>query len=336
MNLLYYLLEANAYLLILFAGYRIILSKLSFHQLSRKYLLSGTVISFILPFFDLLPKQHTSIAVANPVTVGGAAGGFSFTSLIIPIYLTGIVIMFFLFIQKLFLIRKLAREGKREKYQGANLVFLEEDIQPFSFFRLIFLPENIYYEKDEIVIEHEIIHSREKHSLDIIVLEVIKIISWCIPVAYLVQRQLKQVHEYIVDASMTRHHAGLDEYVKHILQYSRSGSYQALGSGINYKALLKNRIVMMYARPHKPVKKLMYLLPLLLLAPAVYGSSLVFTKGYSFLVFKKRAKRDIHYYPIIVDTTRADTFIDRDGKITIMQPLITDTLHEIFHPEEND
>ena len=96
----------------------------------------------------------------------------------------------------------------------------------------------------------------------------------------------------------------------------------------------------MYATPQKPVRRLLYLLPLLLLSPAIYGSSLLFTKNYSFSILNfshhSGAKKDIHYYPVIIDTTRADTVIDKDGKVVIMQPLITDTVHEVFHPVEND
>jgi beta-lactamase regulating signal transducer with metallopeptidase domain len=352
MNILYYLLEANGYLLILFAGYRVILSKSNFHQLSRAYLLLGTLFSFTLPFFNF-SAGHVLVAHAPLVNAGNTvlnagntAAPFSFAAMLTGIYITGIVVMLILFLQKLLLIRKLSREGKREQYEEVSLIFLEKEIQPFSFFRLIFLPEKIHHEKDAIVVEHEVIHSREKHSIDIILLETFKIISWCIPLVHLVQKQLKLVHEYIVDARITGQHAELDNYINHILRYSSSGNYQALGSNMNYKALLKNRIVMMYTTPQKPVKKLKYLLPLLLLAPAVYASSVLFSKNYGFNIFndgvnaadttikkeKKKASKDEHYYPVIIDTSKADTVIGKDGQVMVIQDLITDTAHEVHHP----
>ncbi|GEP90508.1 hypothetical protein CTE07_21530 [Chitinophaga terrae (ex Kim and Jung 2007)] len=211
--------------------------------------------------------------------------GLSMTSFVLISYLAGVIVMLALFVQKMLALRKLVLGGKRVKQGEVTLIYIGGLSQPFSFFKLIFLPSTVEREKDTIVVRHELLHAQDKHSLDIIILEIFKIISWFVPVVYLVQRRLKLIHEYIVDASMIAD-GQTDYYINHVLKFSSVDRYQTLGSNINYKALLKNRIIMMYTTPQKPIKKLKYLLPLLLLTPAVYASSHFLAKDYSIKLFE--------------------------------------------------
>jgi beta-lactamase regulating signal transducer with metallopeptidase domain len=294
MNILRYMLEANTYLFILFIVYRLLLSRSGFHTLNRAYLLLGSAISFIIPLlnFSTLPAPVRMPLIATPVYQGPAQTmtitevAISLNDILVLTYFAGVIVMSALFIYKIYALRKLSRQGKAVSCHGVTLIYIAGLAQPFSFFKRVFLPLESEQEKDSVVMHHELIHARERHSLDIVLLELLKIISWCMPLIYFVQRQLKLVHEYIVDEKIVSSNTDLDHYIHQILRYSGIGKYQSISSGMNRKDFLSNRIRMMYHTPESPVKKLKFLLPVLLLPMAVYASSKMYVKDYGFVVNK--------------------------------------------------
>src|SRR3569833_190412 len=89
MNWLHYLLEANLYLAVFYAGYYLFLSKETYYTLNRFYLLLGGVMSFILPVVQLgmlkpVERQVTAVHFSFPAT----------TTTIMPVYTTPIAPVF--------------------------------------------------------------------------------------------------------------------------------------------------------------------------------------------------------------------------------------------------
>src|SRR3982750_1429489 len=64
MSVLFYLLESNLYLLIMYGFYRIILHRETFHQLNRIYLLSAVIISFTIPLLQVKYEALSSREMA--------------------------------------------------------------------------------------------------------------------------------------------------------------------------------------------------------------------------------------------------------------------------------
>lgn len=76
--------------------------------------------------------------------------------------------------------------------------------EPSSFFHLIFLPEGSFKLNDKVdcIISHEAMHANYNHSLDKLLLQLVKIIFWFYPICHLYEKDLEVVHEYQVDERM--------------------------------------------------------------------------------------------------------------------------------------
>ncbi len=90
--------------------------------------------------------------------------------------------------------------------------------------------------------EHEIFHVKNNHSVDILSLEILTIASWFNPFLYLIQQELKAIHEYTADAWVT---AKTDAYAyASLLVLKVSGSAMPLTHPF-FKNQIKRRITMM-------------------------------------------------------------------------------------------
>ena len=52
--------------------------------------------------------------------------------------------------------------------------------------------------------KHELTHIRQKHSYDIVFIELLNILFWLSPMVYLYKKSLKNVHEYLADAAVLK------------------------------------------------------------------------------------------------------------------------------------
>jgi hypothetical protein len=88
---------------------------------------------------------------------------------------------------------------RREK---CRFVFIKDLPSPFSFFRLIFIdPQQFQNESNDVLLEHETVHVRQWHSVDLILLEVVTAIHWFNPLVWHMKRTLTEVHEFLADQS---------------------------------------------------------------------------------------------------------------------------------------
>src|SRR5690606_23050570 len=76
----------------------------------------------------------------------------------------------------------------------------------FSFFRNIFLGEEIQKDKKRElqIVAHELVHVRQRHSLDLIFFELARIPLWFNPLVYLYQARMAELHEFIADAQVVK------------------------------------------------------------------------------------------------------------------------------------
>ena len=73
-------------------------------------------------------------------------------------------------------------------------------LSPYSFFNYLFVPDSIH--KKEIpnsIIQHELCHARQLHTLDLIFIEIITVAAWFNPFVYGYKRALRDNHEYTAD-----------------------------------------------------------------------------------------------------------------------------------------
>jgi lipopolysaccharide export system protein LptA len=93
------------------------------------------------------------------------------------------------------------------------------------------------------LINHEIAHTRQLHSVDIIFVELISAVFWFNPVVYLYKRAVKLNHEYLADSFVLNSGYSVSDYSDMLLNFSSRGKYFNLISGINC-SFLKKRLNM--------------------------------------------------------------------------------------------
>ena len=160
-----------------------------------------------------------------------------------------IVVCLFLFLRmgtSLYWFYKKGKNNQGVTFKSAQLVLVEEGVSPHTFLSSIFVNKD-QYESGKIpdqIIEHELAHVEQKHSLDILFIEFLKIVFWFNPVFYFYKQAIQINHEFLADESVLSKTKDPVSY-KNLLLESVLPSYNTdLSSSFNY-ALTKKRFVMM-------------------------------------------------------------------------------------------
>jgi beta-lactamase regulating signal transducer with metallopeptidase domain len=291
MSWLHYLLEANIYLGVFYALYFLLLNKETYYKLNRAYLLCTPVLSYIIPLTQIgwLKSYEDEGQVVTTIIYNRAlyknaatiAPHFTLQNVLVYSYAAGVVVMLTLFIFKIFQLLKLTSVQKSLLNNKYKLVKVDDANTAFSFFNYVFIGTNV--SGADTMIRHELVHIKQKHSVDIVFLELVKIINWFNPFIYLLQRSLKTLHEYIADEQTAR-------YENDVLTYSSflvSNAYGLSGSSIsnsffNYN-LLKKRIIMLNQKRSGNLARLKYLAVIPVCVGLLCMSTLAFSKSYGWI-----------------------------------------------------
>jgi hypothetical protein len=282
MSWLHYLIEANIYLGVFYLCYCLFLNRDTHYTLGRVYLIFSCVIAFILPLTQLSILRSAELgtqpvrAQLNPLTQKN-----NFDMPLIFLYITGAVIAFFVLLFRLRKLYILTRNHHSMYQDQYKLINLSNENTAFSFFNYLFIGSNV--PQAETVIAHEMVHIRQKHSVDIIFLEILKVVNWFNPFIYLAQRSLKTIHEYIADEQTAAQEQDTLTYSSFLL----NNAYGIQGTSIthsffNYN-LLKKRIIMLNKNRSGKLARLKYLAALPLCAGMLCASTLVFSKDYGLI-----------------------------------------------------
>ncbi|MBK7289503.1 MAG: hypothetical protein IPI78_04185 [Chitinophagaceae bacterium] len=191
--LLSYLLQVTGISAILYGYYHLALRNKKFHRYNRFYLLIATVISIVVPFLNIpvyfTPENNSSFYVLNRLGVISSYDGaeiivssppvhqswFTLQNILYSCYALIITLFVLRIILSLVRIRRIVSSHPIEKVDTINFVNTEEPGTPFSFFRWLFWNKKIELqsEKGEQIFRHELFHIEQKHSRDIIFLEIL-------------------------------------------------------------------------------------------------------------------------------------------------------------------
>ncbi len=283
MNALDYFLKANLYGL-LFAGcYWLFLRRHTFFSLNRVYLLASAVLSLALPLVSLPAQTVETLPVNWPVPVGVIAlpvttvattsteviqstSAFDWEQIGLLVYA---LIALFLVLQLAFRVGRLLwliRRSPRQVHDSYVLVDVinqtgaGSETPTFSFFRyLVLSPSDVH---NELIIRHELVHIRQRHSADVLGLALLRAVFWACPALWFLDRMLRQVHEFLADKEASQP----NEYARFLVAYTFGLQPDALTNGFFNPSLLKLRIQMLHQRTTKrwALGKYVLVLPLAL------------------------------------------------------------------------
>ncbi|SDS05325.1 M56 family metallopeptidase [Gramella sp. MAR_2010_147] len=273
-SFLIYLFKASALLGIFFLCYLLLLQKETSFQLNRKYLLAGLTISFILPAIYFTRKVYIQANTASYDFLAEATE-ISYTPIqnstdwwqitgIIYIVITG----FFILRLGLQLRAVLKIILTHSFYKNSGLRYLEnsENQLPFSFFNyIIFNPEKHSVKELELILEHEKVHARQLHSVDVLIVNLLCCILWFNPFAWLYKKLVEQNLEFIADRETVDNKAEIKEYQRALVKVSTADLKPALTNHF-YQSFIKKRILMLNKKSstQSPAWKVSFVMPLLL------------------------------------------------------------------------
>jgi len=269
-----YIIELNIVLSVLFFAYILVFLKDRNFTGRRYALILILVLSVIIPLipsfvgFRNFPVSIPSLSLEG-VTVSGEAGTPHIQSQVNPVYIFPVIyysVLILGFIKLIFrFIWILAAVRKSEKILLDGKMILSGRVNhASSFFNYIFI--DLFNNREDSVkhiLEHEMVHRNEIHSLDRILTEILVILCWFNPLAHLFKRAVIENHEYIADSSVIRKGANRITYQISLLnQYIESASITN-----QFSCQIKKRINMLNATYKRGSRwKIAILLPIAFLA----------------------------------------------------------------------
>jgi hypothetical protein len=210
-------------------------------------------------------EMSETLIIDNHVTAVPIEKPIDYMIIALLIYGIGVLISLSSFLYKISTIKEIISKGTSQFKNGLQITKTTQKLTAFSFFNNIVIDENIGPEKTEEIIAHERVHIKQLHSYDLVAYELCKIIFWFHPIPYLAQRELKLVHEYIVDQFLLKNQES-NTYQESLLKTVFGTDQFTLASSYFNKSLLKNRILMLQKKKStaKALFKLAFILPIVL------------------------------------------------------------------------
>jgi hypothetical protein len=241
---------------------------------NRFYLIFSLLLSYTVPFISIkseTPKpsnrfQTTIEATQDVLDLTAGHENFDQINFIWIIY--GTVTLFLLTKTILSILKIKKIKGEKIIYKNQTVVLVDENISPFSFWNTIYLGKNylIYNQIDPRIFLHEKSHIDQKHSIDLLFIEIIKIVTWFNPSLYFYKKAIVANHEFLADEAVLDKKFNVKDYQHLILDEIISQKNYNLTHTFNFNNT-KKRFIMMNAKKSKLTNfKKVAIAPVLLLA----------------------------------------------------------------------
>jgi len=249
--------------------YYLFLAKEKTFTFNRFYLLLGLVFSYSIPFVTIetpqIEDRKPTIIFEQEIPqqilqtpIKASTEAFDYIQLL---WIGYFVISGILILKILYSIIKIKRlKGRKIIYQNRAVVLLDREIAPFSFLNIIYLSENYFKDRkiDERIFLHEEIHVKQKHSFDVLLVEVLKAFSWFNPFIYFYKNAMIINHEFLADEEVITKNEDIKKYQELILNEVLKQQNLNLTHQFNFNNT-KKRFIMMTKRNSKFAKSKKYL-----------------------------------------------------------------------------
>ena len=255
-----YLLQVNLGIILFYALYKLICTRDTLFNSRRLILLLSLILPFIIPLIDIrewMETRESLVMLTNfdysttiPEIVVGTAGTepgnqvFVISEWIKNIYIAGILALSVRLIVQAISLYMIILRTPEKTVNGIRIKCMKDKSGPFSFFNWIFLnPDNVKEEEMSEILTHEMAHVRQRHSIDVIISELVNICCWINPFAWLMKREVRLNLEFLADRKVMDAGFATKSYQYHLLGLTYSHKY-GLSNNFNFSHL-KQRIIMM-------------------------------------------------------------------------------------------
>ncbi|MEZ4722092.1 MAG: M56 family metallopeptidase [Flavobacteriales bacterium] len=269
-----YLIEANIAFSIFFLAYVVLLRQLTHFSWNRLYLLLSLLISALIPCISIPVESSTeffpsvllpAVYVNHVYTEIGIQ-----ISLMSIIYWTGVVVGLLWLLVSAIRILRLSRNSVEQEHIS-NTYLASEGNHAFSFFNSILIGNRINAELRDMILNHESIHQRQMHSVDVIVYALARVFFWFNPLVHWAALEVSTNHEYLADEHSLKTFG--TDYQYSLLNQALDTRVFALSNSFYKKSLIKNRIIMMNTKRSSGWSKTVYSLMIPLTVGSIWLAS---------------------------------------------------------------
>lgn len=255
-----YIIKSGLCLVLILLIYKVFLARERMYVFNRYYLLFGLCFSLLVPFVtmetiveapvleNLNPVNTNHLPVFDPaVPTESLPNGIpAWVYATVSLYILGYLLFFFRFTRNIYRIFYKIIKSVRVRYKTASLVLLKENVLPHTFLHYIFLKKDAYDTQGiaEELYTHELAHVSQKHSLDIILIELIQIVFWFNPLLIYYKKAMQLNHEFLADDAVIKSNTQIPAYQHLLLENAHWNNNLHLASNLNF-SVTKKRLQMM-------------------------------------------------------------------------------------------
>lgn len=332
-----YLIKASLCLGIVYLFYYFVLRPLTHYNWNRYFLLLAPVLAFVIPLLkaDVLVAGQPADAVVFirqftfvpgttiTRTAGEARTGLELWQVLLPVFITGVLFLLARLCMQLYTLKKIRNTAVYVQEGSHGFYHLEGDHSPFSFGGYVYLNRSLYNQVEfEKIIRHEKVHVQQRHTIDVLLMEILCIVNWFNPFAWFVKHAAKQNLEFIADEMVLQGGCNRKGYQYLLLKVARET--QGLNFANNFLfPSLKKRIEMMNKDRTGKVHllKFVIVLPLLGILLVAFGETQKNNPPYREHV--PAGTEDQYSLTTItyrINDARAETIVKEDRKNSLLKP----------------
>ncbi|MFC4720797.1 M56 family metallopeptidase [Geojedonia litorea] len=248
-----YFLKASAIVIIFYACYKFLLERETFFESNRWFLLGGLILSIIFPFIVIpIYIEYTPTATnfliseTSALSSSSSQSSIDYLEFFYLVYIIGVLFFSIKLVIEFSSLFMLFKTNKRQKLNGFTYIETTHKASPFSFFKCIVYNKNQFNPIElKHVINHEKIHAKHFHSIDVIIAQLTCIMLWFNPFIWLYKKELQQNLEFIADQKAQTISECEKSYQTLLLKASVP-NYQLAFTNNFYNSLIKKRIVMLH------------------------------------------------------------------------------------------
>jgi TonB family protein len=267
-----YILKSSLSLIILFGLYWVLLRKEKLFEFNRFFLVLSVVFSLLVPFISIPVNFQTTPGLENFIPaydnvipeistpdnivpgdvnislpyVEKGTSVINISAILLALYISGVILFLIRFLRNIYVIIRRTKSSEKISFKGYRIVLTNDKTDPCCFFSRIYLNRDDYLNGriDKELLDHELEHAKQSHSIDIILIELVKIFYWFNPVHVLYDRAIRINHEYLADDGVINEKSDIKSYAEVLLGFITGRRNMSLTSGSNH-SFTKMRLMMM-------------------------------------------------------------------------------------------
>lgn len=273
-----YSLKVALCLVAFYLVYKLLLSRETFFGFNRAVLLGMAAVSLLLPLVHFTVEDAPAAAggfvvVEDIVMQAVAEDAPAFTVTVAQVcflmYVAGVAFFLCREVWSLFSLRRMIRGGRHVSTDGGvNVVVVSGDVSPFSWMGNIVISEKDYADSPEYILVHERAHVAARHSVDILLCDLLIVFQWFNPAAWLLKAELQCVHEYEADSRVLASGVNASDYQLLLIRKAVGDKLFSMANNLNQSSL-KKRITMMLKKKSNPWSRARMLVAIPVAAVAV-------------------------------------------------------------------